>query len=521
MWSLNRRTMLLGATALAACAPTMSAQTPPQAPSSFAARVEDWTRRILREQPETGTALALPQEIMGGPYNNRLDDRSPGAARAARENARAFLAELNAIERAPLSSADQVTYDVLKAQFENVAANAQFSYGNIGQLGGPNPYVLSHQAAAFVNLPDFFDSQHAIVSSDDAEAYVARLDQVADALDQERARAEQDAAAGVIPPGFLIDKTLAALDTALATPAEEQTYLTAFNRKLAAVTLPAELGGRLSSRAEAIVRDEIMPAHARTRDFYRGLRARAADAAGIGARPQGADYYRAALGYYTTTTLAPEEIHQIGLARVAEIEARANEALRLEGLTRYSVGARLRAYTNDPARRYSNDDAGRARILADTNARIQQIIELAPQYFNRLPRAPIEVRRMPPVVEATQSAAYYQSPALDGSRPGVYYMTLRDMNTVSRVDLATVTYHEAVPGHHFQIALAQEFETLPLIRRILYISAYGEGWALYAEQLANEMGMYANDREGLIGHYRWALWRGVRLVVDSGVHALG
>lgn len=521
----TRRTFLLAGAALAACAPTMQAsQSDAAAPLSFGDQVDAWTKQILRPSPESGTFLALPEDFMGGRYKDRLDDRSAAAQARGKALAAQLSSEIGAIDRAPLSEADKLTYDVLKTSFALNAGFAQARYGSFAIGNGGNPYVLDQQASAFINLPDFFDSQCAVNTADDAEAYVARLAQVDDALDQEIARAEADAAIGVIAPDFLIDKTLVAVGRALSASAAEQTYVTSLAGKLDTLV---SAGGMDRGRADALIAqatqitgDNILPAHQRTQAALQALRGRATHDAGVGARPDGESYYANALAYFTTTSLSPNEVHEIGLARVAELQARADTALKAEGLSRGSVGARMAQITADPARHYPNTDAGRAQILADTRARIARVMQDAPQWFAHLPRAALEVRRMPPVVEAVQSAAYYQSPALDGSRPGVYYMTLANMNNVSRVDLATVTHHEAVPGHHFQIALAQE-QDMPLIRRTATFNAYTEGWALYAEQLVDEMGYYDDYNEGRIGMLRWALWRGVRLVVDTGVHAKG
>lgn len=520
----TRRTFLLSGAALAACAPTIQGADTIGAPIDFTARVDGWTADILRLSPEGATTLALPEPMMGGRYKDRLDDRSAASQTEQKALAARLAREIHAINREPLSQQDKLTYDVLAAAFDLNADMARPRYGNFGFGNGANPYVLDQQAPAFVNLPDFFDSQHTIANLDDAEAYVARLGQVAGALDAETERANADAAIGVIAPDFIIAKTLVALDGTIATPVERQVYMTGLRRKLDALIASSPdtraRADALYAQAEGVMRNDILPAHQRTADALRELQPRSSHQAGIMHRPDGDAYYNSALHYFTTTNLPPDEVHRIGLARVAEIQARADTALRQEGLTNGSVGARMAEMTRDPARRYANSDEGRAQILADTRARIERVQREAPQWFAHLPRAAIEVRRMPPVVEAVQSAAYYQRPALDGSRPGVYYMTLRDMNTVSRVDLATVTHHEAVPGHHFQIALAQE-QDMPLLRRIAIFNAYTEGWALYGEQIVDEMGYYNDDNEGRIGYYRWALWRGVRLVVDTGIHTKG
>ncbi|MGE0828262.1 MAG: DUF885 family protein [Hyphomonadaceae bacterium] len=522
MQNVSRRAFLLATAALAACAPTVQTQEAPPIALSFSDQVNAWTAELVRQSPETATRYALDETLMGGRYKDRLDDRSAAGQGRQRALAIRLARDLGAIDRAALSDADKLTYDVLKGAFDVAAGVAAVEGGAYSLGGGGNPYVLDQQASAFINLPDFFDSRCNIANADDAEAYVARLNQVAGALDSELAIAQADAAIGIMPPDFILDKTIRAADAALAAPLAEQVYLTGLKRKLDALVgsgaMARAQADAFYAQGEAITRDQILPAHERTAAHLRAQRASATHDAGVWRTPNGAAYYQASLRFFTTTNLTPDEIHEIGLARVAELNARADEALRREGLTRGPVGARLAQITRDPRRRYPNTDAGRAQILGDTRARISRVMARAPEWFAHLPRAGIEVRRMPPVVEAVQSAAYYNAPALDGSHPGVYYMTLRDMNTVSRVDLATVTHHEAVPGHHFQIALAQEQESIPLIRRLNNFNAYTEGWALYAEQLVDEMGFYDDDNEGRIGHLRWALWRGVRLVVDTGLH---
>ncbi len=512
--TFSRRAVLMGGAALAACA------TAPSEGSPFAGKLESWTRTVLQQSPEDATRGGYP-ETYAGVFKDRLDDRSASAVAHERALAPRLLGELNAIDRAGLSDGDKLTYDVLKAFWTNQVGRAQFDYGTFSIGGGARPYVLS-QGAAFFGLPDFFDNAHAVNDLDDANAYVARLSQVARALDSEAARARADAARGAAAPDFITAKTLRAIEGAVAIPVDHQIYLTALRRKLDALVAngrPQARADAILARAERIVRTDILPAHQRTAEYLRAAQGAATHDAGVWKCPRGDEYYAAALRYATTTALSADEVHEIGLARVAEMQAAADAALRREGYTQGSIGDRLTAINNDPGRHYSNDDAGRAQIMADTRARIARVMAVAPQWFAHLPRAPLEVRRMPPVIEAVQSAAYYFAPALDGSQPGAFYMTLADMTKVSRVDLATVTHHEGVPGHHFQIALALERDDIPLLRRVTHFTAYVEGWALYAEQLVNEQGFYNADNESRVGYLRWALWRGCRLVVDTGLHA--
>jgi uncharacterized protein (DUF885 family) len=223
----------------------------------------------------------------------------------------------------------------------------------------------------------------------------------------------------------------------------------------------------------------------------------------------------------TTTNLTPAQIHRIGVERVRALNSELDIALRRVGLTEGSVGARLSQLTADARYRYEDSDEGREQLLADVRARIGGVMERAPQWFGRMPRAPLEVRRVPAFLEAGQPGAYYNPPSLDGATPGIYYVNLRDLAEMTRIDLPTQDFHEAAPGHHFQIALAQELSELPLLRRLVSFNAYSEGWGLYAEELADEQGFHDGDPIGRIGFLRWQLWRAARLVVDTGLHAQG
>ena len=510
----------------AACGPRR-----PQPMTAFDGRLTDWTREILADSPELATQAGVSEEAAGGRYNDRLDDRSPLALEARRSAALRRYTELRALDPENLSPADAQTLSILREQFETAASGAAFEYGDFSPLGGLRPYVLNQMDSAFLTLPSFLDERHDINSPQDAEAYLARLRAVAQAIDDETARARIDAGNGVRPPLFIIDATIAALEDVLAQSPMQQLYVTALQRKLDAlsggVTDPAaraamqQRNAGYVARAEAIVRDHILPAHQRAALFLRVDRSNATDAAGITHLPHGAEFYAAALRIETTTTLTPDEIHRIGLQRVRTLTNELDIALRRVGLTAGPVGARLAQLTADPRYQYEDSDAGRAQLIADVQARVNRVMERAPQWFGRLPQAPLEVRRVPPLLEAGQPGAYYEPASLEGDTPGIYYINLRSLAEMTKIDLPTQDFHEAVPGHHFQISLAQENRDAPLLRRLVSFNAYSEGWALYAEQFADEQGFYEGDPVGRIGYLRWQLWRAVRLVVDTGLHSKG
>lgn len=509
---------------LAGCGPRGAAPL-----SAFEGRLDDWAREILADSPETATLAGVSEEAAGEPYQGRLDDRSAIALEARRSAAVRRLAELRALK--DQSGADEQTYAILSAQFEAAAGGARFGYGDFHPLTGVRPYVLNQLDSAFITLPAFLDERHPVATVADAENYLARLEAAAAAIDAETARARADAEAGVRPPVFVIDTVIAMLDRIAATRSTEQIYFTSLRRKLGALAEaesdPARreqierANAQYLGRAEQIVREQIIPAHQRAAAFLRSERGRIDPEAapGVSRLPDGDEFYAAALRIETTTDLTPAQIHRIGLDRVAALNSALDIALRRVGLTEGAVGARLSQLTADPRHAYPDTDEGRAQLIADVEARVARMMERAPQWFGRMPRAPLEVRRVPDFAEAGAPGAYYNPPALDGSAPGIYYINLRNLSEMTRIDLPTQDYHEAVPGHHFQIALAQEQRDMPLLRRLISFNAYTEGWALYAEELAEEQNFYDGDPIGRIGYLRWQLWRAARLVVDTGLHA--
>ncbi len=499
--------------------------------TAFEGKLADWAREILADSPETASQTGVQEDAAGGVYTDRLDDRSAIAVEARRSAALRRYAELRALDVNALSPEDRLTYDVLRDQFANAAGGAQFTYGEFGPLSGARPYVLNQMDSAFITLPSFLDDRHEVTDTASAEAYLRRLRAVADAIDQETGRARADAELGVRPPGFILDTVAGMLEGVLREPPIAQIYITSFRRKLDAIASREQNAERrtvverdnqvLLARAEAIVREHVLPAHQRALAWVRSERPQASDAPGVSNLPRGAEYYAAALKIETTTDLTPDQIHTIGRNRVTELNRELDIALRRLGLTEGPVGQRLAQLTADPRYQYEDSDAGRAQLITDVQARVNRVMERAPQWFGRLPQAPLEVRRVPAFAEAGAPGAYYNPPSLDGSQPGVYFINMRSLAEMTRIDLPTQDFHEAVPGHHFQIALAQELTDTPLLRRLISFNAYSEGWALYAEELADEQGFHDGDAAGRIGYLRWQLWRAVRLVVDTGLHAKG
>jgi uncharacterized protein (DUF885 family) len=508
-----------------------------RAPTLFSGFAADLARDFVADSPELATTLGLSEAQAGGRFANRLDARDGRAVEIRRTATLRRLAEAKAIPTDRLTAPDRLAHAVTLAQLERMAAGARFAFGKFQPLSGIQPYVLNQLDCAALTLPDFMDGRHAITNLQGAEDFVARLEAIAPAIDGETERARADASAGIVPPDFVLDRTAGVIDALAAEAPEAGVLANSLQRRLEGLVgslappdpkAPPKAEGadlrrarQLFANSVAIVRDRIIPAWRRQRSAIAELRARATAEPGVRRLKDGEAYYAAALAIETTTQLSPKELHKIGLDRVAQISAALDIQLRSQGYTQGLVGERMAALTADPRQLYPNDEAGRAQVLADLRAMLGKIDAKVPQWFARRPTTKLEIQATPAFLEATQPGAYYQAPTLDGARPGVFTINLRDMAEQPRLDLATLVHHEAVPGHHFQIAIFQEQKDVPFIRRLMSFNAFAEGWALYAEQLADEMGVYDADPYGRLGFLRWQLWRAARLVVDTGLHDQG
>jgi uncharacterized protein (DUF885 family) len=511
---IHRRRLIASAAALAAlpAARALAQSTPSPAAARLNALMDDFMQRNLRRSPETATSLGLDTGALAA-EKSRLDDRSLAAsARDKAENVRRQKA-LAAIDRQALSGIDAVNYDTI-AYVQDIEAEAdrQFDYGGSGSGA---PYVLSQLNGAYSSVPDFLDTQHSIETASDAEAYLARMSAFAAAMDQEAEQVRHDAGLGVIPPDFILTTTLAQMNDFAATPADKATLVSSVARRAAA----KGLAGDWAARATKLYEAEVIPALRRQMALLESFQPRAVHEAGVARLPNGEAYYAVSLKAATTTDLTPAEVHKLGLEQVALITARLDEALKTQGLTQGAVWERLRAMFKDPRFLYPDTDAGKARLIADLNVKVRAVQARLPAWFGTLPKAKVEIRRVPPAIEAGASSNY-QSGTLDGSRPGAYYIVLRDTAEDPSFLLPTLTFHESIPGHHLQGSLQRE-ANLPLIRKTIWFDAYGEGWALYAEQLAGEMGMYDDDPFGRIGYLHDALLRAARMVMDTGLHSQG
>jgi uncharacterized protein (DUF885 family) len=478
------------------------------------ARLDAMFETLVDDSPRFATSLGKDTGKRAA-LKSQLDDNSNAAKARRLERTRTWLKELRAIDRAKLSASSKVDYDVVVYQQDQAVRNGdKWKFGDVG--GNFRPYVISQQSGAYASVPDFLDSQHKVASAADAEAYLSRLHAFAGSMDEDLGRQKADVAVGVIPADFICDLSIGQMKALRDQPAAQTILVTSIVKKAKAANLPGDWEGR----ATKIVTADVFPALDRQIAAMQAVRAKAKPDVGAWALPDGDGYYADAVKASTTTNYSPQEVHQLGLDQVAEISARLDMILKSRGMTQGSVGARLMALNNQPEQVFPANDAGRAEMLKYLNDHIVEVYKRLPTAFNTLPKAKVEVRRVPVFIQDGAANGYYNSSAADGSRPAAFYINLKETADWPRYNLWTLAHHETVPGHHLQIALSQESDQIPALRRYGFgFSAFVEGWALYAEQLAQEMGANDADPWGEAGFLQSFLFRAARLVTDTGIHA--
>ena len=477
--------------------------------AALSAMLERHFQQMIHRDPELATSLGLDKGVNAA-LKGKLSDYSKAGQHRALAETKANQAELRRTSQASLSPTGKLNYEVVDYLYdETVTAGERYDFGSNGSC-----YTLSQLGGAYSSVPDFLDAQHVIETAADAEAYLARLEGFATALDQDSAAQRADVARGVFAPDFVLDLTLGQMQALRGKPAAETVLVGSIVRR----TGQKHIAGDWGTRAEALVTGKIFPALDRQMAYVRELRGRAVHDAGCWRLPDGDAYYTLALQQATTTNLTPEEVHRMGLDQVASISAQIDTILKAQGMSQGSVAERLKALNADPRQLYPNTDAGRAALIASLNTQVQAMEAKLPQAFATLPKAQLEIRRVPEFIQDGAANGYYNGAALDGSRPAIYYINLKDTSDWPKYGLPTLTFHEGVPGHHLQISLSQEAENMPMIRKLSPFGAYVEGWALYAEQLGEELGFYADDPFGKAGFLQSYLFRAARLVVDTGIH---
>jgi uncharacterized protein (DUF885 family) len=497
---------------MSACA-RYRAPTPAATNEADALRLLDGVAdNLLRLSPEAATSLGIDTGPRAA-LRSQLADRSAGGKRRVAQQLRADLERVNALDTSGLSHATQTSFDVVRSAYATSLEGFALPYGDITVGSWRNtPYVVIQNVGAYLDIPRFLDSEHRIEDATDAEAYLARLQSYAKQLEGELERLQQARAMGLVPPAFLIDKAL------------EQMRLSARNTRAGGTIVDSierrskNIPGNWGERAQRIAVQEILPALKRQLGELEAQRAVATNDAGIAARPHGEEFYRWALKASTTTNMSPDEVHEMGRSEVQRLHAQMDAILKEIDYASGTVGERMKALAEDPRYKFSEGDEGRAEIMAFINNRLDWIRAQMPRAFNKLVRPNMEVKRLPPEEEPGAPGAYGGAGSIDGKIPGRFWINLRTPRLHSKYSLADLTFHEAIPGHIWQ---GEYTHDMPLIRQLLSFNAYSEGWALYAEQLADELGAYEDDRIGRLGYLQSIAFRACRLVVDTGIHAKG
>jgi len=513
---LDRRQLLASAVAAGVAAPVHAAThaTGADQGQKLTALLDTFWAEELQRDPERATDLGLDTGA-NAPLKHRLKDVSRVGIEGDRADVARQAQGLAAIDRKALTGMDAVNYDTVAYMVESRRRVLALDMGGTDGFS-PSCYVLSPITGAYHGVPDFLENKHKVEDAEGAEAYLDRMKALAGALDDNTERFRHDTAKGVVPPDFLIDITLTQMSQ-IRVPASQSRVVASLAKRAAEKGLPA----RYAEAAAHLHETMVLPALDRQMTTVKAARAQAGHAPGISRFRDGEAFYAANLRYTTTTSMTPKEVHQLGLDEAKEIGARLDVLLKAQGLTEGSLGQRVQALFKDPTQFYANTPEGKAQLLAYLQAKLEAVKARLPTVFDRLPPYKVEARAIPAAIDSGAPGAYSEPPSLDGSRPGYIRFNLHDTAEWPRWNLDTTLYHEGLPGHQLQMGLSLQSTEIPILRRNMYLSAYGEGWALYAEQLANEIGMYDDSPLGRIGWLKGQMFRAGRCIVDTGMHTMG
>jgi len=467
--------------------------------------------QVMLESPEMLSSLRVFEPLGITGHNAKLDDDSLEAGDRFMAQMREAHETLLSYDDEGLSEADRMSKEIAATMLGAVVEGEQYRF---------NTFPVNQLFGVQSNFPSFMESTHQVHSVGDAEDYVSRLNAVGVKFDQVLEGLHKRDEMGIHPPQFVVTKVLDEMRNFVATPPEEGILMTSLLEKMKEADLPEAEQQRLALEARAAIENTVYPAYGRLIAHFEALDEKVEHNYGAWNLPNGADYYRLSLKLFTTTDYDPQYIHQLGLSEVDRIQAEILEILAQEGWD-VSGGftAAIGEMAENPRFYYSDSGEGRDQILADYQALIDEIAGQLEPWFDVVPVSAVEVKRVPEFKEKTAPGGYYEMPAMDGSRPGVFYANLYDIKATPTYGMRTLTYHEAIPGHHFQLAIQQEQDDLPFFRRLIPFPAYSEGWGLYAERLAWEMGLLEDPYDN-IGRLQSELFRSVRLVVDTGIHEM-
>ena len=483
----------------------------------LAQQLQGIAEQLLAEYPQNATILGIAKGKFAS-LAHQWQDQTPAGVAARKQHIDQRLQALRRLDLSNLSNPDALNGAVALQAHEIAQAGYAFPFGDPVVLDPNNgfrntPYVVNQLGSSFSDLPDFLDSRHMIANADDALAFADRVDAYARNIDGETERLKHDRGIGVVAPDFTLDGTISIIAGGAAESPDNSAVLATFKKKMGEAHL---IDDKLTDRVSQAMAAKVIPALQRQLEELKQHRAVAKSDAGVWHFKDGDAYYRWVLQAGTTTKRTPDDIHQLGLQQIKEIQARMDGILQKQGLTAGTVGERMAALGKDPKQLFPNTAAGREHLLAYLNGRIADVRTRLPRAFATMVPGRLIIKRVPPSIEAGAPGGYAAAGSIDGKVPGQYYINLKDTSEWPKFSLPTLCYHEGIPGHVWQGDYANR---MPLIRSMLAFNAYSEGWALYAEQLADELGVYDGDPLGELGYLQSMGFRACRLVVDTGIHA--
>jgi uncharacterized protein (DUF885 family) len=494
---------------------------PPPLPDTSTGIFDQIADKLLGHLRETAVYGGTPGALNGGPLARSLDDYSPegeAALRTELQAARDVLARVKLASNATTS----LRLATVSAILENGARSSPIPYGRVNPLNfsGHAPYMVTQLAGPHIDSVNIMMEQQSLGSMAAVDGWIQKLDSFPRAFDGLIEKIAADKAAGCIPPRALLEKTSPVLDAFGQGKPENHPLILALSKRTETAGLSQRARALAIRRATTSLQKRVRPAFAKLRGVIAAMIPEGQGEAGVWAQPMGEAFYAANIRALGDSPLSPDEIHQIGLDEVARISSDMNALLAKQGMSQGSIGARMAALAKDPANQFGDSDKGRADLLDYVRARVRGAEALYPQLLPKaiIPRQALVVKRVPVATQDSAPGGYYDPPSLDGSRPGTYWINLRDMGAVPRFRLSTLSFHEGVPGHHTQGAIAAALGEAPLLIRIASFNAFQEGWALYGERLMAELGAYKDDPLGDLGRLQDELFRAARLVVDTGLH---
>ena len=465
--------------------------------------------QFLLEDPEAVSSLGIFEQLGYKGFDGMLTDVSPAHEQKLAKMARDDLATLRGYDRASLSPAHQLSYDVLEWFLQDLVEGQHWLFYD---------YPVNQLFGVQSSTPDFMVQIHPIGDQRDVRNYISRLTAFDRKFQQLLQGLRLRQSKGIVPPKFVIERVLVEMRAFIAVPPRENILYTNLRAKMAGLpAVPASVRATLLAQAQAAIEHSVYPAYGRLIDYFTDLQPQVTEDYGVWKLPDGNGYYDHLIRSHTTTSLDAEQVHNIGLSEVARIEAQLDGILKSQGLAQGTIGERITRLNAESALQYSNDAVGRAACISDYQRYIDAMVRGLGPDFASPPQLNIKVQRVPQFKEQTAPGAYADTGSLDGSRPGVFYVNLRDMRDIWKYQMRTLAYHEAVPGHQLQGVIAQRLSGVPTFRKVLPFTAYDEGWAVYAERLGWEMG-FENDPLDNLGRLQAEMFRAVRLVVDTGIH---